>query len=339
MQSDGSHGHAHGAGDAELLASDKGIRALKISLAGLLLTAVLQAGIALAGGSAALLADTLHNLADAFTAIPLWIAFRLARRAANRRYTYGYGRAEDLAGLVVMLFVLLSAGLAAYESIQKLFGGEPPRLIGLGIVAGFVGMIGNELVARYKMRVGKEIGSAALVAEGHHSRVDGLTSLAVVAGLGGVALGLPWADPVAGLLITVAILYILVVIGRDIFGRLLDAIDPELVTRMEQLAGEVEGVAAVHATRARWLGHAVTMELHISVDGGLRVLDAHRIAEQVRHRLLHEIPRLSDVVVHVDPLEPSPGEHHEVTAHHFGDGSAEQAEHGEHEGHEGGHDE
>ena len=178
------HGHEHSALDDELLASEQGIRALKISLAGLLATAVFQGAIALAGGSVALLADTLHNFADAFTAVPLWIAFSLARRAANRRFTYGYGRAEDLAGVIVLLFVIGSAAVAGYESYQRLFRQDRPGLIELGIVAGIVGMIGNEIVARYKIRVGREIGSAALKAEGQHSRVDGLTSLAVVLGLG-----------------------------------------------------------------------------------------------------------------------------------------------------------
>src|SRR5574341_1874335 len=193
--------HHHGQADAAMT-SDEGIRALKVSLVGLLATASFQAVIAIAGGSAGLLADTIHNFADAFTAVPLWVEFSLARRAADKRFTYGYGRAEDLAGLMVLLFFVFSAITAGYESFRKFASPQRPTLIEWGLVAAVVGMIGNEVVARYKINVGKRIGSASLVAEGHHSRIDSLTSLAAGAGLVGVVLGFPLADPIAGFIIT-----------------------------------------------------------------------------------------------------------------------------------------
>lgn len=310
MTSD-SHAHAHQHGQADAaLASAEGIRALKISLIGLLATATFQGVIAVAGGSAGLLADTIHNFADAFTAIPLWIAFALARRAANRRFTYGYGRAEDLAGLVVLLFVIFSAAVAAYESYQKLIARESPGLIGWGLLAAAVGIVGNEVVARYKIKVGRRIGSATLVAEGHHSRIDSLTSLAAGLGLAGAGLGFPLADPLAGFVITLAILAILREVGSDILGRLMDAIEPETVDRIEALAAAVDGVKRVHDVKARWLGHAVTVELHVTVDGGLSVVQGHAIGEAVRAELLEHVPRLSEVIVHADPEEAYVNEHH-----------------------------
>jgi cation diffusion facilitator family transporter len=304
-----SVGHHHGQADVAM-SSEDGIRALKVSLAGLLATAAFQAVIAVAGGSAGLLADTIHNLADAFTAIPLWIAFVLARRAANRRFTYGYGRAEDLAGLVVLLFVIFSAVTAGYESYRKFLSPERPRLIEWGIVASVVGMLGNEVVARYKIRVGKRIGSAALVAEGHHSRIDSLTSLAAGAGLVGVLLGFPLADPIAGFIITFAILGIVWEVGREILSRLMDAIEPQTVAEIERIAGGVEGVREVADVKARWLGHNITVELCVSVDNNLSVVDGHTIGEQVRHELLGHVERISEVIVHVDPVEAFPDEHH-----------------------------
>ena len=282
---------------------------------GLLATATFQGVIAVAGGSAGLLADTIHNFSDAFTAIPLWIAFALARRAANRRFTYGYGRAEDLAGVVVLLFVIFSAAVAAYESYQKLISREPPSLIGWGLLAAAVGIVGNEVVARYKIDVGRRIGSATLVAEGHHSRIDSLTSLAAGLGLAGAGLGFPLADPIAGFVITLAILAILREVGGDILGRLMDAIEPETVDRIEALAAAVDGVRRVHDVKARWLGHAVTVELHVTVDGRLSVVQGHAIGEAVRAELLEHVPRLSEVIVHADPEEAYLNEHHPGRGH------------------------
>ena len=204
--------HSHDSADrvdSALESSNIGIRAVKISLVALAVTAALQVVIVAASGSVALAADTVHNFSDALTAVPLWIAFVLGRRAATRRFTYGYGRAEDLAGLFVLAMIALSAVIAGTESIRRLIDPVPIEHLGWVALAGLVGFIGNELVAVYRIRVGRRIGSAALVADGLHARTDGFTSLAVLFSAGGVALGHPVADPVIGILITVAIVLVL----------------------------------------------------------------------------------------------------------------------------------
>lgn len=322
----GEHGHSHV--DAGILTSERGIQALKVSIVGLLLTALFQAGIAIIGGSAGLLADTLHNFADMFTAVPLWIAFALQRRQANRRYTYGYNRAEDVAGAFILLMILFTAGIAAYESYVRLVSDNVPRLLGWGMVAGIVGFLGNEIVAQYRIKVGKEIGSAALVADGKHARVDGLTSLAAFFGLLGVRMGFPAADPIAGFVITAAILWIVWDVGRSILDRLMDAVEPETVARIEACAASVDGVAGVHDVRARWLGHKLACELHIDVDGHISVIEGHDVAEEVRHALLHEFERLNDVIVHVDPFGD---EYHRQVVHHFAPAADRQHHNHEHE--------
>ena len=308
------HTHTHISTDDTLLSTALGIRALKISIVGLALTTLFQASIAIAGGSAGLLAETIHNLADIATAFPIWIAFILARREANRRFTYGYGRAEDIAGAIVLLFILGSAVLSAIESIDHLLNPRTPTLIELGMLAAVVGIIGNEAVARYKIKVGRQIGSAALIADGKHSRADGLTSLAAFVGLLGVALGFPLADPLAGLFITVFIVGLAWEVGRDITSRLMDAVDPEVVNQIEQIAREHSQVRQVNNIRARWVGHNLTMEMEIMVDGALPLVEAHAIAEDVRHELLAHVPRLSNVIVHVDPVETYPGEYHGISS-------------------------
>ncbi len=226
--------HSHDAADSidgALESSAAGIRAVKLSLVALLATAVAQMVIVAISGSVALLADTVHNVADALTAIPLWVAFALGARPATRRYTYGFGRAEDVAGLFVIGMIALSAVLAGVESIRRLTDPVPINHVGLVAAAGLVGFIGNELVAVYRIRVGRQIGSAALVADGMHARTDGFTSLAVLFGAGGVALGFPLADPIIGLIITAAILAILRTAARDVFRRLMDGVDPRCWTQ------------------------------------------------------------------------------------------------------------
>ena len=307
--------HSHDAAvsmDSELEASRRGMRALLLSFVALTVTAALQAVVFLVSGSVALLVDTLHNVADALTALPIAVAFTLGRRAATRRYTYGYGRAEDLAGIVVVVVIAASAVLAAYEAVRRL--ADPRELDHLGLLAaaGVIGFLGNELVARYRIKVGREIGSAALVADGLHARTDGFTSLGVVLSAALAWAGLDRADAVVGLAITLAVLAVLRDAARDVYRRLMDAVDPALVDRVEAVARGTSGVRAVGDVRLRWIGHRLRAELEIVVDPALSVVAAHEVAEATEHALLHEVPRLHAALVHADP----DGHPHDLTGHH-----------------------
>ncbi|WP_022884121.1 cation diffusion facilitator family transporter [Glaciibacter superstes] len=266
--------HSHDAADSiddAMESSGQGIRAVKISLVVLGATAALQLLVVLVSGSVALLADTIHNFSDALTAVPLWIAFVLGRRAATRRYTYGYGRAEDLAGLFIVAMIALSAILAGYESIARLINPQPITNLGWVLAAGIIGFAGNELVAVYRIRVGRRIGSAALVADGIHARTDGFTSLAVVAGAIGVWLGFPLSDPIVGLVITAAIVILLWGTARDIGRRLLDAVDPELVASAEKALETRPGVERVDVVRLRWTGHRLSVSARVAIDSSMSV--------------------------------------------------------------------
>lgn len=292
----------------------QGIRATKISLVGLGLTALLQAVVVVVSGSVALASDTLHNLGDALTAIPLWIAFSLGRRNPTRSYTYGYHRAEDVAGVVIVLAIGASAGLVVWESVHRLL---EPRLIDhipWVIAAGVIGAAGNELVARYRIRVGRRIGSEALVADGHHARTDAFTSLAVVVAGVGAAFGAAWVDPVAGLLVALVILRLLGRSARSVTRRLLDAVDPELVDTTEVVIAGVDGVLAVTDMRIRWHGHQFHVSASFTVDPGLTVAAGHETAHEVEHALHHAFSFPVVTVIHVDPEGMSRA--HDVTAHH-----------------------
>ncbi len=312
----GGHGHEHGRVDADLYGDQAGLRAVQISTAGMLLVSLIQLSIALFGGSAGLFADALHNMGDVLTTVALWIAFVVSRRAANRRYTYGYYRTEDLAGIFIVLVIIASAVAGAVESISKLSSGNVPTQLYLSMAAAAIGCIGNEVLAQYKISVGKRINSVPLVADGQHSRIDGLTSLAALVGLIGVRLGLPLADPIAGLVITVVILSVVYSTSRSVLQRLLDAVDPHIVPSIIETSNSVEGVAATNEVRARWIGHTLHVAMNIEVDPQLTLLKAHEIAEEVRHRLFHEIQGVSEVIIHTDPK--SDGEdHHQTLAHHL----------------------
>jgi cation diffusion facilitator family transporter len=312
--------HRHDPGvavDTALETSRQGMRALAISLLALAATALIQAVVVAFSGSVALLGDTLHNFADALTAVPLAIAFRLGRRPPTRRYTYGFGRAEDLAGIVVVVFIAASSVLAGYEAVRRLLEPTEVRYLGLVAAAAVVGFLGNELVARYRIRVGRQIGSAVLVADGLHARTDGLTSLSVLVGAAGVALGFELADPLVGLLIAVAILLVLRDAAREVYRRLMDAVDPALVDQVEDVLRATPGVVEVGEVRLRWIGHQLRAECEVAVDGALSVVKGHRIAEEAQHRLLHQVPRLTAALVHADPVGHAERDHHELTAHHL----------------------
>ncbi|HWS34233.1 MAG TPA: cation diffusion facilitator family transporter [Actinoplanes sp.] len=311
--------HSHDSADkvdSALEASRDGMRALWISLAVLGVTALAQAGIVVFSGSVALLGDTLHNVADALTAVPLGIAFWLGRRAATRAYTYGFGRAEDLAGVFIVLVIAGSAVAAGWFAVDRLVNPRTMTHLPWVFAAGVVGFAGNELVARYRITVGRRIGSAALVADGLHARTDGFTSLAVVLAAGGAGLGWGWADPVVGLAITVAIGFVLKDAAREVYHRLMDRVEPELVDRAEQELRSVDGVRDVPVLRLRWIGHRLHAEAGIVVDSGLSLIAAHEIAADAEHRLTHAVPRLSGAIVHVDPASHPGDACHGALSHH-----------------------
>lgn len=313
--------HAHDSNEVIQSAeesSGEGIRAAWIGLAGMGATAILQMFIVAISGSIALLADTLHNVGHAVTTIPLVIAFRIGQRAATKRYSYGYRRAEDLVGVFISLIIAVSAGIIIWESVDALIDPRPLSNLWWVFAAGLVGAAGNELVAIYRIRTGKRIGSAALVAEGQHARADGLTSIAVVVGVIGVWLGFEQADAIIGFGIAIVILGILVSSLRITLRRLMDGVEPEVIDQMRTVVAQTPGVVEVTQVRARWSGHRLEADANITVDSQLTVLQGHEVAETVEHDLLHQIAHLESVIIHLNPAVDGvePDGLHELTDHH-----------------------
>jgi cation diffusion facilitator family transporter len=311
----GVHGHVHGVVDPSIITTQRGIWAVKWSFLGLTLTSLIQVAVVVLSGSAALMADTFHNIGDALTAVPLWMAFRLTWLKPTKRFTYGFGRVEDLAGVAIVFIILLSAIGAGYESMRRLLSPQEVNYLGAVVAASLVGFVGNEAVATFRIRVGREIRSAALVADGYHARVDGLTSLGVLAGTIGVWLGYPAADPIVGLLITLAIVRIVWQSAKSVFTRLLDGVDPEVIEEIKHAVAHLPQAMDVSEVRVRWLGHRLYAEASISVADGLSVEEGHEVAREVRHRLLHHLAYLSHVTIHVDPQSTAGEEHHAFLNH------------------------
>ena len=283
------HSHTHGKVDPSTLATSKGLWVVKWSFIGMMITAILQLFIVFMSGSVALLADTIHNFGDAGTAIPLAIAFFMARQKPSKRFSYGYGRVEDLAGVSIVFLILFSAIIAGYESVNRFFNPQPIMHLQAVAAAAIIGCAGNEVVAQFRMKVGKEIGSAALIADGYHARVDGLTSLAVLIGAVGVWLGYPIIDPLIGMLITITILKIVLDISKPVFLRLLDGVEPEVIDKVKNIAESVEGVCEVTDLRVRWIGHRLHAEINASVSSSLSVEEGHEIANAMREKLLENL--------------------------------------------------
>jgi cation diffusion facilitator family transporter len=314
------HGHDHEHGDLvtdqAFIEDTEGIRTIWLALAALTITSVIQIVIVAWSGSVALLADTIHNIGDGLNSVPLLIAFYLARRAATRRYNYGYSRAEDVAGIFIVLSIAFSAGVIFYESVQKFIHPEPITNLGWVAVAAIIGFLGNEFVALLQIRVGRKIGSAALVADGLHARTDGLTSLAVLLAAGGTWLGFPILDPIIGILIGVAILFITRDASVTMWYRLMDAIEPHILARAEATIEQQTEVRELLRLRMRWMGHRLHAEVTIAVDPHLTTAESHQIAELVRHELFHQVTRLSEILVHVEPWSDQLESEHQLTLHH-----------------------
>ncbi len=310
-----SHEHAQLTSEQAFFDNALGIRTVWIALAILLVTSLLQIGVVMLSGSVALLGDTVHNIGDGLNSVPLLIAFYLARRAATRRYNYGFSRAEDIAGIFIVFSIAFSAFFIFKESIERFINPQPLTNLGWLAAAAIIGFLGNEAVAIMQIRVGKKIGSAAMIADGLHARTDGLTSLAVLLAAGGTALGFPILDPIIGMLIGVTIVFITWDATKKMWFRLMDAVEPEYLDKAEAILQNHGLVQEVCRVRMRWIGHRLQAEVNVGVDGNLTTAQSHQIAEELRHDLFHAFPNLSEVMVHIEPwqnLEKS----HKLTSHH-----------------------
>jgi cation diffusion facilitator family transporter len=264
-------------------------RAIAVSAVGLAATGIVELLLAILTGSVGLLGDAIHNLSDVSTSAVVFLGFRLSRRGPTERYPYGLDRAEDLAGIGIAIVIWASAAFAGYESVRKLIDHGTTGHVALGITGAALGIVGNQVVARYKLAVGKRIGSATLVADARHSWLDALSSAGALVRLVAVTLGFPLGDPIAGMAVTLFICHVGYEVTKDVVQRLADGIDPAIITSAEAAAGSVDGVVHAHA-RARWTGRTLRVEVEGWVDPGLPVSAADALGQQVARAVASGVP-------------------------------------------------
>jgi cation diffusion facilitator family transporter len=304
------------AGDKAIADNKLGIRTIYLAMALLGLTTIFQIGIYLISGSVALLGDTVHNLGDAVNSIPLLFAFWLASRVANKRYTYGYGRAEDLAGVLIVLSIGFSAFYILWESVNRLFNPVPLDNVGWVAAAAVIGFAGNELAAIIQIRTGRKIGSDAMIANGLHARTDGLTSLAVLVAAVGAFLGYLVVDAIVGILMGIVILFITKDAAKSMWYRLMDAVDPIIVERAEEVLKKHPDVKGVKRLQMRWVGHRLHAEAVISLDADLNAAECSSISEHLSHHLYHDIPNLAEATIAFVPWSAGGKTFYCETSHH-----------------------
>ena len=270
-------------------------RALGFSALGLALTGLIEMAIAVLTGSVGLLGDALHNLSDVSTSAVVFLGFRLSRRPATPSHPYGWERAEDIAGLGVALVIWASAAFAGIVSFHKFVQHGRTAHLGYGMAAAAVGIAGNQLVARYKLRVGRRIRSATLIADAQHSWLDALSSAGALVGLMGVAAGFPGADAIAGLVVTAFIVHVGYDVTHDLLGHLMDSVDTEVLADAERAAVGVAGVRHTHV-RGRWMGRSLLIEVEGYLDPDTPISDASAIGRAVETAVSRAVPQARAVL-------------------------------------------
>lgn len=258
----------------------------------------------IAGQSFALISDAVNSLGDSLASIVVLVGLWYAQQPPDEEHPYGHTRAEGVAASNVALLIMISALLVGWEAVSRLTGAqEIPAVWTLWIAAGNV--LIKEILFRYKSRVGRRTGSAAILANAWDHRSDALCSLAVLVGLGIVRWGGPdyaWADEAAALVVVAAILWSGAKLFRSSTSELLDPqADPELISRIRRAATEVPGVRAVEKLWVRKTGLEYLADIHIQVDAGMTVDEGHRIGHHVKDRLVEQFVSLRDVLVHLEP--------------------------------------
>jgi cation diffusion facilitator family transporter len=292
-----SAGHSHSSAH---YGNKDAVRAVIVSAVALGLAALAEITASLLSGSASVLADGLHNAGDVLTSFILLFTFALVRRPATRRFSSGYGRFEDVATLLIIVVIIVTAAVAASESVAKLIYPATYSNIPLTLGAALIGVIANLGVSEYKLRVGRGIGSESLEADGIHSRVDALVSAGAFVGIGLAGLGFKIADPIAGILITIAIVFVLAGTVKQLFYRMMDAVDPTIADEITNAAKSVSGVLQIHDLRVRWVGRELVAVMHVAMNPKSTLEDAHALAMRVEEAVCHEVPA-ARLEIHMDP--------------------------------------
>ncbi|MDI6841500.1 MAG: cation diffusion facilitator family transporter [Methanothermobacter wolfeii] len=284
-----------------------GRRAAYVGIGGNIFLTAFNFTVGLSSGSVALVAEAAHTLSDVLTSVITYIGFRVGQRPPDKQHPYGHGRAEALVGLVVVVFL----GIVSYEIIseayRKLFIETAPPDYTAAVMAG-VGVIANIVMTTYIMRTGKRINSPAIMADAQHQKVDIFSCVAIMVGVLGSRLGLGFLDPLVAVFIAIMVLKTAFDVGRENINNILGAVpSEELMEDIEKSALSVAGVQGIHEVRINYFGPYASVDVHIEVDGDMKLRDAHEIAHTVERQVIDDIDIIKIVNVHVCPYGEKSG--------------------------------
>lgn len=282
----------------------EGKKAAIIAISSNCFLTILNILIGLTSGSYALIAEGLHTLSDIITTVIAYVGFKIGQKPADKEHPRGYGRAEAISGLIIVLFLTM-VGYEIIDTAKDKF--LDPHLITVpsyyAAVMAFIGIILNFAISTYIIRIGKEINSPAIIADGKHQRTDIFSSVAILFGVIAANIGYPILDPIVGMIIGILILKTAYDIGKENINNILGKVpDDKLVKRIEKIANETPGAYEAHNIKVDNYGAYALVNLHVKVDGNLSVNEAHKIVHIVQNNIIKEIPEIKSASVHACPL-------------------------------------
>ena len=257
------------------------------------------------GFSYAMIADSIHSFSDCFATGTVYVGIRIGEKPPDKSHPYGHANAEIIAAFLVALIILATGVYVGVSSIQLIAHKHFETPATIALVAAATSIVIKEALFRYTLKVGKKNNSPAVVANAWDHRSDAYSSIAALAGILGARLGVPYLDPVAGLVVSAFIIKMSLSLLRPNIGVLMDESPSEAVLdKIRATALEIGGVKAVDSIRAHRLGSSFTVDIEIAVDSSLTVKQGHQVAEEVKSGLLSEVEHVQDVIVHVNPYRP-----------------------------------
>ncbi len=281
-----------------------GKKAAYVGILGNILLTTFNFVIGILSGSTALIAEAAHTLSDILTSFIAFIGFKLGMRPATEDHPYGYGRAEPIAGLIIVAFLLF----VAYEILSNVYikltvGGAltPPDPI--AAVMALIGIGINFLMTRYIMRAGKKIDSPALIADAHHQKVDIYSCAAIFVGVIGAQLGFPILDPLIAVFISILVLKTALHVAQENINNLLGKIPSKgILEEIKSAALSISGIYGVHNLKVNYIGSYASTELHVEANNDLTLIEAHKMAHMVEDCIINSVNIIKSANVHVCPL-------------------------------------
>ena len=284
--------------------SEGGKKAAKVAIIANCCLTVLNITVGIISGSYGLISEGAHTLSDVATSVIAYFGFVVGQKPADKEHPIGHGRAEAISGLVIVIFLAIVAYEIITGAFDKIFH---PNLITIpdtfAAIMAVVGIFVNLKISDYIIKIGKEINSPAIVADGKHQKTDIFSSVAVLVGVVVSNMGFPILDPIVGLIIGLLIIKTAYEIAKENIDNIMGKVpSQELIKRVENIANASANTNTAHNIRIDYFGSYATVTLHIELDGNMTLDESHKIAHKVENDILENIPIIKSALVHTCPL-------------------------------------